>query len=225
MKPDFVSDSRFFLAGSLIAGLLNISTFPYLPLRGVLLTVLLVLIAVFTYLWERGESEPPEFYRGLLFSFVLTVLLLRLFVNTAGIGTPGSTGSLGPLTITQIWVGDLHLHHYWIGVFLLPLGFFTWRKGESDLISSLLLGVGLAAFLDEFGIIVAGHTYHSMISHITVALTSILLFSLYLLSSIKRTGDELHSEPARSLTYSILENRCSYQVVWKSCRRRLGDSH
>lgn len=162
-------------------GFLNILTYPYIPMNGVFLTASLLLTSSVAGVLAYQDKIRLRRQQGMVFSsFILTTLLCRVFVNTSGIGTPKSTGTLGPVTVEQIWMGGFHIHHYWMGITVLALSAYMWREKFSQVRTAAVFGAGLALVVDELGIILVGHTYHSPLSYLALMLTNVLLFGLLL---------------------------------------------
>jgi hypothetical protein len=170
-----------FLLAVFSLGSLNLLTYPYIPENGIFLTAFLILTSSIFGVLAWKEKTQPHGVRGIVFcSFIVTTLVSRVFVNTSGIGTPKSTGTLGPVTVEQIWMGGFHLHHYWLGIAALAFSAYMWREKFSQVKTAAVFGAGLALVVDEIGIILAGHTYHSPLSYLCLMLTNALLLGLLL---------------------------------------------
>lgn len=165
-----------FLFGMFLLGVLNLLAYSYIPFNGVLMTLFFLAISFTAAAVSYHDIDFSNFYWMLFSSFNFVVLLSRVFVNNSGIGTPKSTGSLGPLTIEQFWVGGIHLHHYWIGFLLIFVGFYMLRKQASEIKTAAVLGTGIGLVVDELGILLAGHTYHSWISYAALITVNVILF-------------------------------------------------
>jgi hypothetical protein len=170
-----------FLLAVFSLGLLNLLTYPYIPMNGVFLTAFLLLTSSAAGVLAYRDRIQLREVQGVVFSsFIVTTLVSRVFVNTSGIGTPKSTGTLGPVTVEQIWMGGFHLHHYWLGIAALAFSVYMWREKFSQVRTGAVFGAGLALVIDELGIILVGHTYHSPLSYLALMLTTALLFGLLL---------------------------------------------
>lgn len=179
MNIETENSEVIFLASMFLLGALNILTYPYMPFNGVLLTLFFLSLSSIAVVLEHRRSRSLGFYWILFTSFNLTVLFSKVFVNTAGIVTPRSKGSLGPVPVEQLWIGGVHLHHYWLGILLIAVTFYMLKKQFSKLRTAAFLGSGLALVVDELGIIIAGHSYHSNISYISLAAANTFLFTLF----------------------------------------------
>lgn len=135
------------------------------------------------WLYNFVETRKSAYYILVLAGFFTTVAGLRAFVGVAGIGTPRSVGSIGPLIIEQLWIGGIHIHHYFLGPLFLAWGYFRY-KGENRTQSALLYGVGLGFLMDEMGIILAGPPYYNLYSYPAIILTQIILVFLILSEKI-----------------------------------------
>ena len=178
------SYALFFLFGMFLLGAMNLLTYPYIPFNGVLLTLSFIALSFTAVAMIYRGKDFSDFYWLIFVSFNFTALLSRVFVNTSGIGTPKSTGSLGPVKVEQIWLGGLHLHHYWLGFVLIFLGLYMFRNRFSEIKTGLVTGTGLALVVDELGILLAGHTYHSWISYLGLVALNTLIFVMVFRSSI-----------------------------------------
>lgn len=184
-----ISDERksyalFFLFGMFLLAVLNLLTYPYMPFNGVLLTGFFLFLSVAAVTMSYYDVSYSSFYGVVFSSFNFMVLLSRVFVNTSGIGTPKSSGSLGPVKIEQLWIGGIHLHHYWLGLLLLATSFYMLKKQFSDFRTAAVLGTSIALVVDELGILLAGHTYHSWISYAGLVTINAFLFLLLFRPSI-----------------------------------------
>lgn len=182
MNLETENSEVIFLVSMFLLGVLNIITYPYMPFNGVLLTLFFLSLSSMAVVMEHRGSRSLSFYWILFSSFNLTVLVSKVFVNAAGIGTPRSTGSLGPVIVEQLWIGGLHIHHYWLGILLLTVAFYMLKKQFSRIKTAAVLGAGLALVVDELGIILAGHTYHSSVSYISLAMVNTFLFLMFIRS-------------------------------------------
>ncbi len=182
MNIETENSEIIFLVSMFLLGVLNIITYPYMPFNGLLLTLFFLSLSSIAVVLEHRRSRSLSFYWILLSSFNLTVLFSKVFVNTAGIGTPRSTGSLGPVPVEQLWIDGLHVHHYWLGVLLIAVAVYMFKTQFSKIKTAAFLGSGLALVVDEFGIIIAGHSYHSNISYISLAAANTFLFILFVRS-------------------------------------------
>jgi hypothetical protein len=178
----------FFLLGMVMLGLLNIPTYPYMPFNGILLTLYFIALSFTAVILVYHRVDFSDFYWLIFVSFNFAALFSRVFVNTSGIGTPKSTGTLGPVRVEQIWVKGIHLHHYWFGIILISLGFYMLRNRFSQTKTALVKGTGLALVVDELGILLAGHIYHSWVSYLSLAVLNTLLFVTVFRSSIPYLG-------------------------------------
>ncbi|MFB6204456.1 MAG: hypothetical protein ABEJ75_02320 [Candidatus Nanohaloarchaea archaeon] len=177
-KEDLLS---LFPVFSLLLGAFSLATYPYIPELSVPFYMFFLSVVVLgdRIIKRSGSSRVSS--RGWLgfASFSITVLLSRAFINTAGIATPKSTGSLGPFLVEQVWFHGLHLHHYIIGFFLAgAAGYLAIRGRLSERKTWILAGTGLGLVADEFGILVAGQTYHSLMSYPVIMALQLLLFIL-----------------------------------------------
>lgn len=172
------STTLFAVSALVLAGI-NIGTYPYIPGSAIGFHVG-IMLATFAGAWAYSRSGYRTSEKWILFiMFTLTVLTSRAFINVAGIGTPRSMGNIGPFAVQQIWVGGIHLHHYMLGFLLMALAVAGTIWGDrSRLQTAAFLGVGLAFTVDETGIILAGHTYHSPVSYVAVAGIHIALLAL-----------------------------------------------
>lgn len=179
MDLETVSSEIVFIVGMILLGALNINTYPYMPVNGVLLTLFFLSLSSIVVVQKFLNNRSTCFFWILFTSFNLTVLFCRVFVNTTGIGTPRSTGNMGPLTVQQLWIEGIHIHHYWLGLLLLPVAFYMVKKQFSKIRIAAVLGTGIALVVDELGIILVSHTYHSSVSYISLAVVNTILFLMF----------------------------------------------
>lgn len=157
---------------------INLRTYPYIPETGVAFYGIFLSILIFGGVLCVKKDWSSKSYWLLFWSFSLTILTSRAFVNLTGIGTPKSIGSLGPLTVQQLWINGMHVHHYWAGaLILLPASYRIYRDGLSK-IGAVSLGVGTALIIDEFGILIAGDTYHSLLSYPAIIITQLSIIAI-----------------------------------------------
>mgnify|MGYP006284454109 CR=1 FL=1 len=181
-----IQEQNFLLGSFLIAvsslAILNLLNYPYIPVEGVFFTSFFLVLsfvgcaAVMYY----EDAKLADFYGAVFSSFAVVALLSRVFVNTAGIATPRSTGALGSLRIEQMWIGGIHLHHYWLGLSMLIGGIYMSKRGFSELKKGIIYGAGFALVIDEIGIILAGHTYHSWVSYLGLSVSYIVILGAVL---------------------------------------------
>ncbi len=95
----------------------------------------------------RNKREEPRFL--MLTSFLLTFIIARLIVY-------GINGSVLPKHVfTNVYIGNIHVHHLVFGIFLLLIaGFIRIPQFDKSLfrVSSVLYGMGAALTLDEFSL-------------------------------------------------------------------------
>ncbi|MFB6245649.1 MAG: hypothetical protein ABEJ03_04880 [Candidatus Nanohaloarchaea archaeon] len=179
LKPDIGIDRRtvLFALTSVSLASASLLTYPYIPELGLAFYVIFVSLAVLSCFCISLDTAQG----ALLVSFNLVALGARAFVNQAGIATPGSEGSIWLLKVEQVWLGGYHIHHWYLGVLAVFLSLIA-LHGREDHRSYLysLLGAGSALVIDEAGIILAGHTYHSWISYV-----SLLAFQALFLVNLK----------------------------------------
>lgn len=174
--------ATFTALATLMVGI-NLTAYPYTPRISVPFYIVSLLVAVLgDALISHSSSSRGASREWLAFSsFSLTVLVSRAFINTAGLGTPKSSGVLGPFTFEQIWFNGIHIHHYLFGFLLLGVtGYAFVRDRLSETRTGILSGIGLGLIADEFGILALGHTYHSPVSYATVIAVQAGLFILLL---------------------------------------------
>lgn len=95
----------------------------------------------------RNKREEPRFL--ILISFLLTFIMARIIVY----GING--GELPKVAFSNVYVGDIHVHHLVFGIFLLLIaGFIRIPQFDKSLfrVSSVLYGMGAALTLDEFSL-------------------------------------------------------------------------
>lgn len=95
----------------------------------------------------RNRREEPRFL--ILTSFLLTFIMARIIVY----GING--GELPKVAFSNVYVGDIHVHHLVFGIFLLLIaGFIRIPQFDKSLfrVSSVLYGMGAALTLDEFSL-------------------------------------------------------------------------
>ncbi|MFT4867768.1 MAG: hypothetical protein ACI9LV_000372 [Candidatus Nanohaloarchaea archaeon] len=124
------------------------------------------------------DTEKARYYFLALSSFFLTVAGLRAFVGFAGIGTPRSVGQIGPFVIEQLWIGGVHLHHYFLAPLFLAWAYFGF--GDQYRKKAILYGIGAGLLMDEMGIILAGPPYYNIYSYPAIIITQILLLAVIL---------------------------------------------
>jgi hypothetical protein len=94
----------------------------------------------------RGLAQTHRRARQILFSFLVTFVAARLLVLVMQVGW---------LPDLHMSVGDTHVHHLALGIFLLAAvgaGLLLFRPRVFGLkVASTLYGVGLALTFDEFG--------------------------------------------------------------------------
>jgi hypothetical protein len=172
----------FTFAAILLVGI-NLATYPYTPWISVpFYTVFLLGAVLGDALLKNSGSKRGASREWLAFSsFSLTVLVSRAFINTAGLGTPKSSGALGPFTFEQIWFNGIHVHHYLFGFLLLGFtGYAFSRDRLAETRTWILSSIGLGLIADEFGILTLKHTYHSPVSYAAVIAVQAGLFVLLL---------------------------------------------
>lgn len=95
----------------------------------------------------RNRREEPRFL--MLTSFLITFLTARFIVYSIS-GT-----SVPKLVFSNIYIGDIHVHHLVFGIFLLLIaGLIRIPQFDKSLlrVSSIIYGMGAALTLDEFAL-------------------------------------------------------------------------
>lgn len=131
-----------------------------------------------TYIVKRGK----KLFFITFIIFLLTILLSRFIVIWIDSGRP---------FLNFFRVSDYHVHHFYLGIFLIILSnwfFLSWNKKsyseEVKLSCSVLFGAGLGLITDEFGLLLtmefdvkgdywAPHSYYLM-----GILSGVFLFSI-----------------------------------------------
>ncbi|TDO92142.1 hypothetical protein DFR79_10747 [Halanaerobium saccharolyticum] len=117
-------------------------------------------------------------------SYLLTFLFIRLAVMIAGsagsaASTAAKTGDLQFYIGSNIILFGYHIHHLYIGIFLIALaGWFSITRTEfiDRRDNALIYGIGLGLFMDEIGLLLSGGDYW----HSTTYLLSLLLGGIFL---------------------------------------------
>jgi len=117
-------------------------------------------------------------------SYLLTFLFIRLAVMIAGsagsaASTAAKTGDLQFYIGSNIILFGYHIHHLYIGIFLIALaGWFSITKTEfiDRRDNALIYGIGLGLFMDEIGLLLSWGDYW----HSTTYLLSLLLGGIFL---------------------------------------------
>lgn len=171
------------------AELLRITPGFLLALYGVLMTAAFLAVHGFTHGYVRHlREEEFSTHRVTLrlivvASFTIGFVGARVLVALSGIVGAGTTGSAGSIPVSELWILNYHVHHYFLG--LLLLGAVGWIAVFYDdyprRIVAALYGLGMGVFMDEVGLLLTEGDYYAVSTYfVAVVFVSLFLAALYL---------------------------------------------
>lgn len=171
------------------AGLLRVTPGFLLALYGVLVASVFLAVHGFTHGYiqhiRREELSTRHVTLRLIVvaSFTAGFVGARVLVALSGIVGEGSTGSAGSIPVSEIWILNYHVHHYFLG--LLLLGAVGWIAVFHDdyprRVVAALYGLGMGVFMDEVGLLLTEGDYYALSTYfVAVLFVSLFLAALYL---------------------------------------------
>jgi hypothetical protein len=129
-------------------------------------------------LQKRKHSQLLELQFIITLSFLITFTVSRAIVVFSGESKPS----------LELWIGNYHIHHFFIGILLLAISGWIGLVGNQKkykYTSSALYGGGLGLLIDEIGLLITWGNYWAKQSYVFGVIVIVIFLSIILYEHIQ----------------------------------------
>ncbi len=132
----------------------------------------------FITLQKKKHSQSLEIQFLITLSFLITFTVSRAIVVLSGESKPS----------LELWVGNYHIHHFFIGILLLAISGWIGLVGNQNkykYTSAIVYGGGLGLLIDEIGLLLTWGNYWAKQSYVFGVIVIVIFLGIILYEHIK----------------------------------------
>lgn len=129
-------------------------------------------------LQKKKHSKLLELQFIITLSFLISFTLSRAIVVLSGESKPS----------LELWIGNYHIHHFFIGILLLAISGWMGLIGiqsKYKYTSAILYGAGLGLLIDEIGLLITWGNYWAKQSYVFGVMVIVIFLSIILYEHIR----------------------------------------